>query len=174
MKIRTETPADFDRVAEVITAAFGEPDEATLIDALRADECWIPELVLVAEDGNGRVIAHSVITRATIGTTQSLTLAVVSVDPAHQGTGTGTRIIRAGLDTARARGEHTITVLGHPGYYPRFGFEPAADHGVTCTLSAGPEAGKMVMSLDGAPIPQGDMGFGKPLAEAVAAYQPES
>ncbi|GAA0272318.1 N-acetyltransferase [Streptomyces polychromogenes] len=173
MKIRTETHHDHDRVREVITAAFGSPEDADLVDALRADACWIPELSLVAEDENGTVIAHILFTRAGIGDAPALTLAPVSVDPAHQGAGIGSTLIRAGLDTARALGERTVTVLGHPAYYPRFGFERADAHGVTCTLSAGPDEGKMVASLDGGPVPSGDMTFGKPMADAISAYRPE-
>ncbi|MEU8778720.1 N-acetyltransferase [Streptomyces sp. NPDC048606] len=173
MKIRTETPNDTDRVREVITAAFGSPEDADLVDALRADACWIPELSLVAEDENGTVIAHILFTRAGIGGTPGLTLAPVSVDPAHQGTGIGSTLIRAGLDAARALGEHTVTVLGHPTYYPRFGFERADAHGVTCTLSAGPGEAKMVLSLDDRPVPAGDMTFGRPMADAIGAYRPE-
>ncbi|MFH9068377.1 GNAT family N-acetyltransferase [Streptomyces alboflavus] len=173
MKIRTETLHDTDRVREVITAAFGSPEDADLVDALRADACWIPELSLVAEDENGTVIAHILFTRAGIGGVPGLTLAPVSVDPTHQGTGIGSALVRAGLDAARALGEHTVAVLGHPTYYPRFGFERADAHQVTCTLSAGPDEAKMVLSLDGSPIPSGDMTFGKPMADAISAYQPE-
>ncbi|MFJ7779231.1 GNAT family N-acetyltransferase [Streptomyces yangpuensis] len=173
MKIRTETPHDTDRVRKVITAAFGSPEDADLVDALRADVCWIPELSLVAEDEDGTVIAHILFTRAGIGGVPGLTLAPVSVDPAYQGTGVGSALIRAGLDAARALGEHTVTVLGHPAYYPRFGFERADTHHVTCTLSAGPDEAKMVLSLDGRHIPPGDMTFGKPMADAISAYQPE-
>ncbi|MFF8381263.1 GNAT family N-acetyltransferase [Streptomyces sp. NPDC015661] len=173
MKIRTETLDDTDRVREVITAAFGSPEDADLVDALRADTCWIPELSLVAENETGSVIAHILFTRAGIGTTPALTLAPVSVDPAHQRAGIGSTLIRAGLDAARALGEHTVTVLGHPTYYPRFGFERADAHQVTCTLSAGPDEAKMVLSLDGSPIPSGDMTFGKPMAAAISVYQPE-
>ncbi|MFD5417588.1 hypothetical protein ACFWJT_06130 [Streptomyces sp. NPDC127069] len=82
MKIRTETLHDTGRVREVITAAFGSPEDADLVDALRADACWIPEL-------------------------------------------------------------------------------------------AGPDEAKMVPSLDGGPIPSGDMTFSKPMADAVNAYQPQ-
>ncbi|OLZ65378.1 GNAT family N-acetyltransferase [Streptomyces sp. IMTB 2501] len=173
MKIRTEAPNDAPHVREVITRAFGSPEDAELVDALRTDVCWIPELSLVAEDDHGRVIAHALLTRASIGTAPSLALAPVSVAPEHQGLGVGSALIRAALDTARNTGERTVTVLGHPTYYPRFGFEPAAAHGVTCTLSAGPDEAKMVLSLDGSPIPTGDMSFGKPMTDAVRAYQPE-
>ncbi|MEV0317132.1 GNAT family N-acetyltransferase [Streptomyces sp. NPDC050658] len=117
----------------------------TPADALRADDYWIPEL----------------------------SLAPVSVAPGHQGTGIGTALVRVALDTARNRGEHTVTALGHPAYYPRFGFERADTNGVTCTLTSGPDGAKLVLSLDGSPIPPGEMGFGKPLADAVSAYRPE-
>ncbi|MEV7611919.1 hypothetical protein [Streptomyces sp. NPDC089799] len=91
----------------------------------------------------------------------------------HPGCTPRSALIRAGFDAARALGDRTVTVLGHPTYYPRFGFERADAHGVTCTLSAGPDEGKMVVSLDGSPIPSGDMAFGKPMADAISAYRPE-
>ncbi|MEV2275345.1 N-acetyltransferase [Nocardiopsis sp. NPDC049922] len=173
MKIRTETSTDAPRVREVITQAFGSPEDADLVDALRADISWIPELSLVAEDDHGTVIGHVLVTRASIGGVPSLTLAPVSVAPGHQNTGVGTTLVRAAVDAARDMGEHTMTVLGHPAYYPRFGFERASAHRVSCTLSAGPDEGAMVLSLDGSAIPAGDMGFATPMADAIRAYRPE-
>lgn len=93
---------DIDRVREVITAAFGSPEDADLVDALRADACSIPVLSLVAEDEHGTVIAHALFTGAGIGDAPALTLAPVSVAPAHQG---------AGIGSARGLGERAVTVL---------------------------------------------------------------
>ncbi|MFW5418260.1 N-acetyltransferase [Nocardiopsis sp. CNT-189] len=173
MRIRTETPEDVQAVREVTAAAFGSADEAGLVDALRADASWIPGLSLVAEDDDGEIIGHCLYTRASIGDTPAILLTPVSVAPGHQNRGIGGALIRQGLEAAEAMGERFALVLGHPGYYPRFGFEQASAHRVTCTLSAGPGEGAMVMSLDGGPIPAGDMGFSGPMAEAVSAYRPE-
>ncbi|VTP62830.1 Predicted acetyltransferase [Serratia rubidaea] len=79
--------------------------------------------------------------------------------PAHQGSGVGSALMLTCIEAARAAGEKIITVLGHPQYYPRFGFMPAAGCGVTCRLNNGPDDAKMVMSLDGAPIPPAKWGF---------------
>ncbi|MCJ0874092.1 GNAT family N-acetyltransferase [Streptomyces sp. AP-93] len=173
IKIRPETRADHPAVHATVAAAFGSAEEAGLVDALRTDPTWIDELSLVAEAGDGAIAGHATFTRAWIGTTPVLTLAVMSVHPACQKDGVGTALIRAGLDAARERRERTVTVLGHPDYYPRFGWERADAHGVTCTIANGPDEAKMVLSLDGTPIPTGDMAFGPTLSAAVAAYQPE-
>lgn len=67
MKTRTETVHDTDRVREVVTVAFGSAEGADHVDALRADACWIPDRPLVAEDGTGTVIAHTLFARAGTG-----------------------------------------------------------------------------------------------------------
>lgn len=173
IKIRPETRADHPAVHATIAAAFGSAEEAGLVEALRTDPTWIDELSLVAETAGGAIAGHATFTRAWIGTTEVLTLAVMSVHPDHQKDGIGSALIRAGLDAARARGERTVTVLGHPDYYPRFGWERADAHGVTCAIAHGPDEAKMVLRLVNSPVPTGDMTFGPTLSAAVAAYRPE-
>ncbi len=57
-------------------------------------------------------------------------LAPMAVLPDHQGAGIGSKLVRAGLEECRAAGHNVVVVLGHPHYYPRFGFEPAAPKGI--------------------------------------------
>ncbi|MDK1703167.1 N-acetyltransferase [Serratia rubidaea] len=170
--ISLETPQDIPQVQQVIADAFGSHEEAALVNQLRQDPGWLPALSLVAKDRHGAVIGHVVCTRASVGAHPAVTLAPLSVHPAHQGSGVGSALMLACIEAARAAGEKIITVLGHPHYYPRFGFIPAAGCGVTCRLNNGPDDAKMVMSLDGAPIPPGEMGFCRPMTEAIQAYQP--
>jgi putative acetyltransferase len=104
-------------------AAFGRPDEADLIDAVRADGAEI--LSLVAELGQ-RIVGHILFSRMWIDTSSgpvpAVALAPMAVLPECQRRGIGGRLIRSGLDLLRARGERIVIVLGHPDYYPRFGF----------------------------------------------------
>ncbi|MGW3513990.1 GNAT family N-acetyltransferase [Streptomyces hydrogenans] len=81
MKIRTETVHDTDRVREVVTVGFGSAEGDVDVDALRADACWIPGRPLVAEDGTGTVIAHTLFARAGTGAAPVPALAPVSVAP---------------------------------------------------------------------------------------------
>ncbi|MFB7106878.1 GNAT family N-acetyltransferase [Streptomyces hydrogenans] len=81
MKTRTETVHDTDRVREVVTVAFGSAEGADHVDALRADACWIPDRPLVAEDGTGTVIAHTLFARAGTGAAPVPALTPVSVAP---------------------------------------------------------------------------------------------
>jgi putative acetyltransferase len=118
--VRTEAPGDRAAVRRVVEAAFGRAEEADLVDALREDESW--QLSLVAEVA-GEVVGHLLFTRASRGLTA---LAPLSVLPAHQRAGVGAALMREGL----ARIEGPIVLLGHPEYYARFGFRPAAPLGL--------------------------------------------
>jgi putative acetyltransferase len=127
MLIRRETPADVDAIREVTNLAFKNGPEAPLIDWLRADEGWIPELSLVA-DG---VLGHVVCTRGYIGDLPALGLGPISVHPDHQRGGIGKALMHAVLGAAEARGESAVILLGSPDYYSRFGFRLAAEFGIT-------------------------------------------
>ncbi|MFF3612143.1 GNAT family N-acetyltransferase [Streptomyces sp. NPDC002580] len=128
---RRETSADFAEVHALTAAAFERAEEADLVDALRADaEAWLPGLSYVAEAPDGTVAAYALITRCHVDGVPAAALAPVAVRPGQQRRGAGSAVVRAVLDAARARGEGLVLVLGHPGYYPRFGFGPASDYGV--------------------------------------------
>lgn len=127
MLIRRETPADIDAIRAVTDLAFKNGPESQLIDWLRADPGWIPELSLVAEG----VIGHVVCTRGYIDDVPALGLGPLSVHPDHQRSGVGSALMHAVLGAAEARGERAVILLGDPRYYSRFGFRPAAEFGVT-------------------------------------------
>lgn len=163
LTVRHETPGDVPGVREVTRAAFGHDDEADLVDALRADaDAWMDGMswVGVLPGGRGgpeRVVGHALLTRCHVGDVPALCLAPCSVSPDLQRTGVGTAVIRRALDAAREASEDLVVVLGHPGYYPRFGFEPAVPHGVYLSVDLGPdEDSLMVLRLDPvAPVPSG-------------------
>lgn len=127
MNIRLERPEDFKAIDEVVTAAFGQPDEAELVRRLRASEYYVPELTFVAED-SGNLIGHIMLSFADLDGGEPrriLSLAPLAVSPSSQRTGVGIALTETALAAADDRGEPLVIVLGHPSYYPRFGFEPA-------------------------------------------------
>lgn len=123
--IRAERPIDVAAIHAVNAAAFPTADEADLVDALRA--AADPYLSLVAEV-DGKVVGHILFTPVTHADHPKLKLmglAPMAVHPDHQRTGIGSALVRAGLEACRDLGMLGVVVLGHPDYYPRFGFRPA-------------------------------------------------
>ncbi|KUL51446.1 transferase [Streptomyces sp. NRRL F-4489] len=153
---RPETPEDAAAIRAVNLAAFPTAGEADLVDALRADpDAWIDGLSLVAEAPDGTVAGHALLTRCRIGGRPALALAPCAVLPDHQRQGAGTAAVRAALAAARERGESLVVVLGHPGYYPRFGFAPASRFGIRAPFDV-PDEALMALSLDASrPVPSG-------------------
>lgn len=138
MLIRREQPSDHEAVREVVHAAFADqaapgadPVEVGLLDALRADQGWIPELSMVAVDDTGAVVGHVVCTRAHVGPDLALGLGPLAARPDLQGRGIGSALMHAVLGAADALGEPLVVLLGHLDYYPRFGFRPASEYGIT-------------------------------------------
>ncbi|WP_030616270.1 GNAT family N-acetyltransferase [Streptomyces sclerotialus] len=153
---RPEAPGDAAAVRAVDLAAFPTPEEAGIVDALRADPgAWLDGLSLVVQAPDGTLAGHALLTRCHVGGHPALALAPVAVLPAHQRRGAGSAVIRAALEAARAAGEHLVLVLGHPEYYPRFGFAPASRWGIRAPFEV-PDEAMMALPLDAArPVPGG-------------------
>jgi putative acetyltransferase len=121
--IRQETPADHDAIREVNRLAFGRDDEARLVDALR--EGGYARVSLVDEEG-GLIVGHILFSDLPIvtphGTVDALALAPMAVLPSRQRQGIGSLLVREGLRVCREAGHRVVVVLGHPEFYPRFGF----------------------------------------------------
>lgn len=126
LRIRSETPADHEAIHEVNRLAFGQDAEARLVDDLRAGN--YVRLSLVAER-EGRVVGHILFSDLPIvgktGTVPALALAPIAVLPEFQNQGIGSALVRRGLEDCRAQGHRIVIVLGHPHFYPRFGFSAA-------------------------------------------------
>jgi putative acetyltransferase len=151
--IRLEREADHPAIADVVRAAFvRHPDEvASFVEAIRASEQFIPELALVAEDSSG-VIAHVMLSWVGVeggSRPRILNLTPMSVRPDRQRMGVGTRLIRDALGRAEQVGEPAVMVEGIPGYYPRFGFEPAIALGFISPNPNIPDEAFMVKRLPG-------------------------
>ena len=139
--IRPERRLDVAEIAAVTLAAFGSSSddpgvtgesEAALVDLLRSRNKAV--ISLVATDDTG-VIGHVVFSPVAVGPDSTgarfLGLAPLSVHPDAQGRGVGTALVQSGLDACRAAGYDAVIVLGWPGYYGRFGFEKASNHGLS-------------------------------------------
>jgi len=131
ISIRPEGEGDRAAIFDVNARAFATDAEARLVDRLR--DAGAATVSLVAER-DGRVVGHVLFSPVRIvpdaGEVGAIGLAPVAVEPALQKTGIGGALIRAGFEACRERGHVLVFVLGHPSYYPRFGFEPAARHGL--------------------------------------------
>ncbi len=129
INIRQENTEDKEDVHEINRMAFGQENEARLVDLLRDSSAFVPELSLVAAIDN-QLVGHILFSKIIItdkhhNEFESLALAPMAVLPAFQGKGIGAQLVAAGLNRARASGYTSIIVLGHAHYYPRFGFAPA-------------------------------------------------
>ncbi|HAQ21235.1 MAG TPA: GNAT family N-acetyltransferase [Prolixibacteraceae bacterium] len=138
INIRQETPEDYGCVIELTekafeTMEFSDGNEGQLVDKLRKAPTFISELSLVAEL-NGQLVGHILFTPLQIRNEQtsfiSLVLGPVSVLPEFQKKGIGGQLIMAGHQKARELGFQSVILIGHPEYYPRFGYKPASTWGI--------------------------------------------
>ena len=136
VEIRPEAAPDHLAVRTILEAAFGQAEEAALVDLLRREPGTIS---LVAARAN-EVLGHLLLSQVRLGDARPLALAPMAVRPDHQREGIGGALVLAALDAARASGAPAVIVLGHPEYYPRFGFVPAAPHGLRCKWPVPAEA----------------------------------
>jgi len=132
--IRPEQPEDAPAIFELHLQAFAQDQESRLVDALRDEGDIDPDLSLVAVyDDN--IIGHILFCPISIvsGTieTPALALATLGVHQDFQGMGLGKALTEAGLSECRRLGNRIVIVIGHPGYYPRFGFTAAKDSRIT-------------------------------------------
>ena len=144
LSVRKERPLDREQIWKVNAAAFARSDDADLVNRLRADGDVL--LSLVAE-ADGVLVGHILFSRMTIETNHqrldAAALAPMAVLPEHQSRGLGSQLVRHGLDQLRDRGERIVIVVGHPRYYPRFGFSSEKARGLRSPFH--PEA---FMALD--------------------------
>lgn len=149
--IREEAAQDFAAIHEVEEQAFGQSDEADLVDALRQRGAVVLSLVALLD---GQVVGHILFTpvsiESAVGTFSAIGLGPMAVSPLHQRRGIGSELVRRGLDNLRAAGHELVVVLGHPDYYPRFGFVPSVRYAIRSEYDV-PDDVFMVLELrDGA------------------------
>lgn len=161
-QVRTEQLEDVGAVRAVNLAAFPTSEEADLVDALRHDTAWLADLSVVVTNQQDSVVGFALLTRCHIGRQPALALAPCAVLPEYQNAGAGSAAIRFALETARGLDEDYVVVLGHPDYYPRFGFMRASDFGIYLSIEV-PDDALMVLSLqESAAVPAGQVEYAAP------------
>lgn len=134
LNIRQETDRDNREVCFVVKTAFATAEhcdgtEQDLVEALRRGSAFVPELSLVAEEGE-KIIGHILFTKASVGSQTVLALAPLSVLPEYQRKGVGSALVTEGHRIARTLGFFYSVVLGSETYYPRFGYVPSVRLGI--------------------------------------------
>ena len=131
--IREEKPEDTSAIRLVLEQAFGQPNEADLVDLLRERE--VITLSLVALKDN-QIVAHILFSPVTVESNDQsfggIGLGPMAVLPDYQGQGIGSQLVQTGLEKCRQAGHEFVVVLGHPSFYAKFGFMPAKPLGLLC------------------------------------------
>lgn len=137
--IRLEQAADQEAIYAVNAAAFPEEDEARLVNALR--EQADPVISLIAEKDD-RIVGHLMLSPVTLDSAPELKLmglAPMAVAPEFQSQGVGSALVNSGLQHCTDSKVAAVVVLGHPEYYPRFGFLPSIEYGIKSEYDVPPE-----------------------------------
>ena len=167
--IREETESDFESIRAVNVAAFtaaefGYHGEADLVDRIRNESADCLSLVAERDD---QVVGHIFLSPVVLSPVPlsdvaddslGMAIAPMSVLPKYQRKGIGSALIRSALDRLRQRNCQFVVVLGHPDYYPKFGFEKAEDHGVIHGFDGIPQSCFFIRFLhrtDWAPVSRG-------------------
>jgi putative acetyltransferase len=136
LTVRAERSADIAAIGAVETAAFGGPVEARIVTDIRGTDRWIDGGSLVAETAEGTIVGHVLLSEGDLLADDGALIrriwmvGPVAVVPDRQRQGVGTALMDAAIELAKERGQPLLVLLGHAGYYPRFGFEPARAIGI--------------------------------------------
>ena len=147
MQVRAEQTADIPHVHALNRAAFESDAEARIVDALRGQ----PDVISLVAEEDGHVVGHIMFSPVRLtgaDEVRAMGLAPMAVGPERQRAGIGSELVRDGLARCGRRGVEAVFVVGHPAYYPRFGFSLASGFGITCEFEVPDEA---FMALELAP-----------------------
>ena len=144
IEIAEERPVEVAAIRDLNRRAFGQDQEGNIVDALRANGGALLSLVATL---NGQIAGHIIYSPISIGRVTGAALGPMAVLPEHQREGIGSRLVEAGNRRLQDAGCSFIVVVGHPEFYPRFGFRPARARGITCEWEL-PDEVFMVLVLD--------------------------
>ncbi|ASK64175.1 GNAT family N-acetyltransferase [Virgibacillus phasianinus] len=154
--IRQEQKSDYELTEKVVEIAFASADQSDeneheLVSRIRQSEVFIPELSLVAvSQDNDEILGHILLSKVLINNgnqkVESLALAPVSVLPDYQNKGIGRALIQKALEKAKKLGFQSVIVLGHPDYYPKFGFRKSSQWRIKAPFEV-PEEALMAIEL---------------------------
>lgn len=148
LSIRLETLEDRVGVHHVNELAFGQKSEAQLVEKLRNRGMLVISLVAASD---GQLVGHIAFSPVTVksddSSFQGIALGPMAVLPEHQRKGVGSQLVWAGLEGCRHLGYELVVLVGHPDYYPRFGFVPARARGLECEFEV-PDAAWMLLELE--------------------------
>ena len=149
--IRSETAVDAANVFAVEAAAFGRPAEAELVEKLQQAGVDTISLVALLDDALvGHVLFSPVTVKSDKGEFTAVALGPVAVSPDHQKEGIGSALCHKGIEACREAGYELAVVLGHPSYYPRFGFTSSAPYGLRCPFDVPAEVFMVLELIPGA------------------------
>ena len=151
--VRKEDAADIKAIDVVHMSAFEGDQEVGLIDTLRKSSSFLPDLSLVAEFKE-RIVGHILLSKVVIQhgakSADILALAPMAVVPSQSHRGIGSDLVTAAINVAKDNNFDAIVVVGHPEFYKRFGFKPAAEFGLHCNLPVPDEIVTAMELKDGA------------------------
>jgi putative acetyltransferase len=142
IEIREEQPRDTAAIRDVNCRAFGQEQEANIVDALRANGAMLLSLVAVLGE---RLVGHIVYSPVVVASVTGAALGPMAVRPEYQRQGIGSRLIEAGNRRLAESGCPFIVVVGHSDYYPRFGFRLARDYAITCQWEVPDEVFRVIV-----------------------------
>jgi len=149
IEIREELPEDGPAVRTVNEEAFGQPEEASVVEKIRAN---CPDVLSLVALDEGEIVGHILFSPATIETDQGLVegmgLAPMAVQPDHQRQGIGSALVRRGIDLLAGRACPFVIVLGHQEFYPRFGFERACTYDLQSQWEGVPDEAFLILFFD--------------------------
>ena len=131
MKIREEEITDAKTIWDINVDAFESEAEANLVNALRKSGCTF--ISLVAETDN-KAVGHILFTPVELTGTKNklkiIGLAPMAVLRQYQNKSIGSKLVKTGIEHCQSKGYDAVVVLGHPNYYPKFGFVPSVTYGI--------------------------------------------